>query len=49
VQLAQLEDCPPALKRDLGHIYANVLRCRKVVDNLLSSSARAAASAAGSI
>ncbi|MBI2789297.1 MAG: response regulator [Elusimicrobia bacterium] len=35
VQLAQLEDCPPSLRRDLGHVYANVLRCRKVVDNLL--------------
>ena len=35
VQLAQLEDCPPALRRDLEHIYTNVLRCRKVVDNLL--------------
>lgn len=35
VQLAQLEDCPPSLRRDLEHVYANVLRCRKVVDNLL--------------
>jgi len=35
VQLAQLEGCPPGFKRDLEHIYANVLRCRKVVDNLL--------------
>jgi C4-dicarboxylate-specific signal transduction histidine kinase len=35
VQLAQLDDCPPSLKRDLEHVYANVLRCRKVVDNLL--------------
>ncbi len=35
VQLAQLESCPPSLKRDLEHIYGNVLRCRKVVDNLL--------------
>jgi C4-dicarboxylate-specific signal transduction histidine kinase/ActR/RegA family two-component response regulator len=35
VQLAQLEDCPPALKADLNQVYANVLRCRKVVDNLL--------------
>ena len=35
VQLAQLEDCPPSLRRDLDHVYANVLRCRKVVDNLL--------------
>jgi signal transduction histidine kinase len=35
VQLAQLEDCPPSLKGDLEHVYANVLRCRKVVDNLL--------------
>ncbi|MBI5246265.1 MAG: response regulator [Elusimicrobia bacterium] len=35
VQLAQLDECPPALRRDLEHVYANVLRCRKVVDNLL--------------
>ncbi|MDP3543903.1 MAG: ATP-binding protein [Elusimicrobiota bacterium] len=35
VQLAQQEGCPPGLRRDLEHIYANVLRCRKVVDNLL--------------
>lgn len=35
VQLAQQEDCPPSLRRDLDHVYANVLRCRKVVDNLL--------------
>lgn len=35
VQLAQQEDCPPGLRRDLDHVYANVQRCRKVVDNLL--------------
>ncbi|MEK7381801.1 MAG: ATP-binding protein, partial [Elusimicrobiota bacterium] len=35
VQLAQHKDCPPALRRDFEHIYDNVLRCRKVVDNLL--------------
>lgn len=35
VQLAQLDDCPPALRRDLDHVYTNVMRCQKVVDNLL--------------
>lgn len=35
VQLAMLDGCPPALRRDLDQVYANVLRCRKVVDNLL--------------
>lgn len=34
-QLAQIEDCPPRLRDDLKHVYENVLRCRKVVDNLL--------------
>lgn len=34
-QLAQLEDAPPRLREDLKHVYENVLRCRKVVDNLL--------------
>jgi signal transduction histidine kinase len=34
-QLAQIEDCPPRLREDLKHVYENVLRCRKVVDNLL--------------
>lgn len=35
VQLATRDGCPPALRRDLDQIYSNVLRCRKVVDNLL--------------
>lgn len=35
VQLAMNDGCPPGLRRDLDQIYANVLRCRKVVDNLL--------------
>lgn len=35
VQLAKLENDPAQLRRDLDHMYANVLRCRKVVDNLL--------------
>ncbi|MBI2387937.1 MAG: response regulator [Elusimicrobia bacterium] len=35
VQLMKHEGCPPSLRRDLEQIYANVLRCRKVVDNLL--------------
>lgn len=34
-QVAQVEDCPPRLREDLAHVYRNVLRCRKVVDNLL--------------
>jgi signal transduction histidine kinase/CheY-like chemotaxis protein len=35
LQLARREDYPPALRRDLESVYANVLRCEKVVDNLL--------------
>ncbi len=35
VQLARGDECPPALREDLGRVYDNVLRCRKVVDNLL--------------
>ncbi|HEX4047554.1 MAG TPA: ATP-binding protein, partial [Elusimicrobiota bacterium] len=35
VQLAQMGDCPPKLRDDLAHMHKNVLRCRKVVDNLL--------------
>ncbi|MBI4062007.1 MAG: response regulator [Elusimicrobia bacterium] len=34
-QMALLGECPPALKDDMRHVYDNVLRCRKVVDNLL--------------
>ena len=35
VQLSLLDDCPPRMRDDLAHMYKNVLRCRKVVDNLL--------------
>jgi signal transduction histidine kinase/ActR/RegA family two-component response regulator len=35
VQLSLLDDCPPRMRDDLSHMYTNVLRCRKVVDNLL--------------
>jgi signal transduction histidine kinase len=35
VQLAQLDDSSPRMQEDLKHVYSNVLRCRKVVDNLL--------------
>lgn len=35
IQMAQLEELPARLKDDLSHMYANVLRCRKVVENLL--------------
>ncbi len=35
VQIALLDGCPPKLRDDLEHMYKNVLRCRKVVDNLL--------------
>jgi C4-dicarboxylate-specific signal transduction histidine kinase/ActR/RegA family two-component response regulator len=35
VQLVMHEGCPAPLRRDLEQIYANVMRCRKVVDNLL--------------
>ncbi len=35
LQLAKREDYPPALRRDLESVHANVLRCEKVVDNLL--------------
>jgi C4-dicarboxylate-specific signal transduction histidine kinase/ActR/RegA family two-component response regulator len=34
-QLALGDACPPALRDDLKRVYDNVLRCRKVVDNLL--------------
>lgn len=34
-QIAALEECPPRIREDLGHVQRNVLRCRKVVDNLL--------------
>ena len=35
VQLALHDACLPQLRADLGHVYSNVLRCRKVVENLL--------------
>lgn len=35
VQIALLDGAPPRLKDDLSHVYSNVLRCRKVVENLL--------------
>lgn len=35
VQMAQLDAVSARLKEDLAHMYSNVLRCRKVVDNLL--------------
>lgn len=35
VQMAQLDASAGRLKDDLAHVYSNVLRCRKVVDNLL--------------
>jgi len=35
VQMAQLDAVSERLKDDLAHMYANVLRCRKVVENLL--------------
>lgn len=35
VQIALLDGCPPGMREDLGRVYHNVLRCRKVVDNLL--------------
>ena len=35
VQIALLDDCPPKMRDDLDHMYKNVLRCRKVVENLL--------------
>ena len=35
VQIALLDDCPPKMRDDLSHMYKNVLRCRKVVENLL--------------
>ena len=35
VQISLLDDCPPKMRDDLAHMYKNVLRCRKVVDNLL--------------
>ncbi len=35
VQIALLDDCPPKMRDDLEHMYKNVLRCRKVVENLL--------------
>jgi two-component system NtrC family sensor kinase len=35
VQMAQLDAIPKKLQEDLSHVYNNVLRCRKVVDNLL--------------
>lgn len=35
VQVIMLEGCPPKLQEDLQRVYNNVLRCRKVVDNLL--------------
>lgn len=34
-QMALLEELPPRLRDDLSHLYANVLRSRKVVENLL--------------
>ena len=34
-QMALMDECPPRLRDDLEHLYKNVLRCRKVVDNLL--------------
>jgi two-component system NtrC family sensor kinase len=34
-QLAQFDEGPPQMREDLKHVYENVLRCRKVVDNLL--------------
>jgi signal transduction histidine kinase len=35
VQISLLDGCPPKLREDLEQIYKNVLRCRKVVENLL--------------
>lgn len=35
VQISLLDDCPPKMRDDLAHMYKNVLRCRKVVENLL--------------
>ncbi|MDE2490516.1 MAG: response regulator [Elusimicrobia bacterium] len=35
VQIALLEDCPPRMREDLTHVFANVKRCAKVVENLL--------------
>ena len=35
VQIAMLDDLPPRLREDMAHVYNNVLRSRKVVDNLL--------------
>ena len=35
VQIALLDGAPAKLRDDLAHMYKNVLRCRKVVDNLL--------------
>lgn len=35
VQMAQLEPLSARMKEDFGHMYSNVLRCRKVVENLL--------------
>lgn len=35
VQIAMQESVSESLKSDLAHAYSNVLRCRKVVDNLL--------------
>ena len=35
VQIARHEACAPQLREDLTHVYNNVLRCCKVVDNLL--------------
>ncbi|MEK7389660.1 MAG: ATP-binding protein [Elusimicrobiota bacterium] len=35
VQIALQDSCPPQMRSDLGHVYTNVLRCRKVVENLL--------------
>jgi signal transduction histidine kinase/CheY-like chemotaxis protein len=35
VQLALLEGCPPKMRDDMEHVFKNVQRCRKVVDNLL--------------
>ncbi|MEK7232884.1 MAG: ATP-binding protein [Elusimicrobiota bacterium] len=34
-QMAMLDESLPVIKSDLQHVYNNVLRCRKVVDNLL--------------
>lgn len=35
VQIAMLDPLPPRMKKDLQHVFNNVLRCRKVVENLL--------------